>query len=155
MCLLLKYCMLAYICFLQQYDEITFQNIPFFKFRASGDFWILLLTFANKLDPDQVKQNIWRNLGPNCFDTVTVFLKDFLKKVSKICKWQKSMQNNPVYKELCITFEPRHEISNNVVCVTSKASDQAALMCSLIRVFASRLNILWVLSYWLNTIWCF
>ena len=41
-----------------------------------------------------------------------------------------------------ITFEPRHEISNNVVCATSKASDQPAHAHSLIRAFASRLNIL-------------
>ena len=40
------------------------------------------------------------------------------------------------------TFEPRHEISNNVVCVTSKVSDQPAHTHSLIRAFASRLNIL-------------
>ena len=39
-------------------------------------------------------------------------------------------------------FEPRHEISNNVVCATSKASDQPAHMRSLIRAFASRLNVL-------------
>ena len=38
-------------------------------------------------------------------------------------------------------FEPRHEISNNVVCATSKASDQPAHTRSLIRAFASRLNI--------------
>ena len=31
------------------------------------------------------------------------------------------------------TFESQHEISNNVVCATSKASDQAARMHSLIR----------------------
>ena len=49
--------------------------------------------------------------------------------------------------------EPRHEISNNVVCVTSKGSDQPAHMCRLIRVFASGLNILWILSYWQNVIW--
>ena len=36
----------------------------------------------------------------------------------------------------------RHEISNNVVCVTSKASDQPAHMRSLIRAFASHLNII-------------
>ena len=50
----------------------------------------------------------------------------------------------------CFTFivfflfiiEPRHEISNNVVCVTSKASDQSAHTHSLIRAFDSRLNIL-------------
>ena len=38
--------------------------------------------------------------------------------------------------------ELRHEISNNVVCATSKASDQPAHARSLIRAFASRLNIL-------------
>ena len=32
-----------------------------------------------------------------------------------------------------LTYEPGHEISNNVVCVTSKASDQHAQKCSLIR----------------------
>ena len=39
-----------------------------------------------------------------------------------------------------LTYEPGHEISNNVVCATSKASDQPAHMRSLIRAFASRLN---------------
>ena len=39
-------------------------------------------------------------------------------------------------------FEPRHEIFNNVVCATSKAPDQPAHMRSLMRAFASGLNIL-------------
>ena len=39
------------------------------------------------------------------------------------------------------TFEPRHKISNNVVSATSKGSDKPAHMRSLIRAFASRLNI--------------
>ena len=50
-------------------------------------------------------------------------------------------------------FEPRHEISNNVVCATSKASDQPAHTRSLIRAFASRLNILRFFSYCLNIIY--
>ena len=37
---------------------------------------------------------------------------------------------------------PPHEISNNVVCATSKASDQSAHTCSLIRAIGSCLNIL-------------
>ena len=37
-------------------------------------------------------------------------------------------------------IEPPHEISNNVVCATSKGTDQPAHMRSLIRAFASRLN---------------
>ena len=44
-------------------------------------------------------------------------------------------------------FEPWHEISNNVVCATSKASDQPEHTRSLIRAFASRLSILGMLSY--------
>ena len=39
-------------------------------------------------------------------------------------------------------YEPWHEISNNVVCAASKASDQPAHTRSLIGAFASRLNIL-------------
>ena len=39
-------------------------------------------------------------------------------------------------------YEPRHDICNNVVCATSKGSDQPAHTRSLIRAFASRLNIL-------------
>ena len=50
------------------------------------------------------------------------------------------------------TFEPLHEISNNVVCATSKASDQPAHKRSLVRAFASQLNSIWVLSYWLLSI---
>ena len=43
--------------------------------------------------------------------------------------------------------EPQHEISNNVVCTTSKASDQPAHTHRLIRAFASCLNSLSVLCY--------
>ena len=41
-----------------------------------------------------------------------------------------------------LIIEPVHEITNNVVCATSKASDQSAHMRSLIRAFASCLSIL-------------
>ena len=44
-------------------------------------------------------------------------------------------------------YEPRHEISNNVVCATCKGSDQPAHTRSLIRAFAHRLNVLRMLSY--------
>ena len=40
------------------------------------------------------------------------------------------------------TIEMRHGISNNVVCTSSIASDQPAHACSLIKAFASHLNIL-------------
>ena len=41
-----------------------------------------------------------------------------------------------------LKIEPVHDIFNNVVCATSKASDQPAHTRSLIRAFASRLSIL-------------
>ena len=53
---------------------------------------------------------------------------------------RKQEHNSWVFSKSVI--EPRHEISNNVVCTTSKASDQPAHTHSLIRAFASRLNIL-------------
>ena len=40
-----------------------------------------------------------------------------------------------------------------MVCATSKGSDQPAHTRSLIRAFACRLNILWLLSYWPSIIW--
>ena len=58
----------------------------------------------------------------------------------------RSFSNQPVQLQglarmlkFCIK---RHEISNNLVCATSKGSDQFAHTRSLIRAFASRLNIL-------------
>ena len=60
--------------------------------------------------------------------------------VEPICKGhQPTTKNAHVY-----TYEPRHEISNNVVSATSKGSDQPAHTRSLIRALASRLNILTV-----------
>ena len=46
-----------------------------------------------------------------------------------------------INSEQCI-YEPKHDICNNVVCVTTKGSDQPAHTHSLIRAFASRLFIL-------------
>ena len=61
---------------------------------------------------------------------------------------------NTIWTELYM-FEPRQELPNNVVCATSKGSDQPVHTHSLIRAFASRLNIQCVLNYWLNTICSF
>ena len=54
-----------------------------------------------------------------------------------------------------LLYEPVHEISNNVVCATSKASGQPTLMHSLIGAFACHLDIIWVFSCWLNVILSF
>ena len=52
---------------------------------------------------------------------------------------------NIVFHEILsysILYEPRHEISNNVVCATSEALDQPVQTHSLIKALAFRLNIL-------------
>ena len=38
----------------------------FNSFPTSGDFSRLMITFANSLDPDQVRQNVGPDLDPNC-----------------------------------------------------------------------------------------
>ena len=65
-------------------------------------------------------------------------------------KWKKSGTQISVMKKMMdfqfgvyqVTFEPWQEISNNLVCATSNGSDQPTHTHSLIRAFASRLNIL-------------
>ena len=70
-----------------------------------------------------------RILKSFCSELFTVCVRRFLKYSNKT-----AFNRN--------TFEPVHEISNNVVCATSNASDQPAHMRSLIRALASRLRIL-------------
>ena len=45
-----------------------FNNLrgDFTSFPASGDFYHLLITFANSLDPGQARQNVGPDLDPNC-----------------------------------------------------------------------------------------
>ena len=84
--------------------------------------------------------------------------------LSRGCQWSVSLSRGvmgwsvewdcdiSLYTQLLVTihkryksnllFEPVHEISNNVVSATNKASDQPAHTRSLIRAFASRLSIL-------------
>ena len=54
-------------------------------------------------------------------------------------------------------YERWHKVSNNVVCASSKGSDQPVHTGRLLRAFAfaSSLNILWLFSYWQNIIWSF
>ena len=55
---------------------------------------------------------------------------------------QKSSLKEMVLLRTHTMIEPGHEISNNVVCSTSKGSDQPAHTRRLVRAFANRLSIL-------------
>ena len=66
---------------------------------------------------------------------------------ARIQKVWKKMELKPKIRLKASLYEPQHNISNNVICATSKGSDQPAHTCSLIRAFAGRLNILGLLGY--------
>ena len=86
------------------------------SFPAIGDFCRLLITFANSLDPDQAQQcRVWS--GSKLFDTLMVFLKDFLKKLIQRKKnhRQKSIQNYPACKELKVDTWAAFEINFDFV----------------------------------------
>ena len=77
------------------------------------------------------------DLGPNCLQRLSAD-----KKINSPLQ-AKSFEGLFLREQSYLrTFEPRHEISNNVVGATSKASDQPVHTPRLIRAFASRLNIL-------------
>ena len=67
------------------------------------------------------------------------YIKDRLAEQKNISKVESQLRK---HVQMSGSNEPRHEITNNVVCATSKASDQPAHTRSLIRAFASRLHIL-------------
>ena len=77
---------------------------------------------ANAMNPDPGSSLIWVHIVCNIG----------CRRGSRLTGWKRVKSSN----------EPQHEISNKVVCVASKGSDQPAHMHSLIRAFASRLDIL-------------
>ena len=50
-------------------------------FNSSCNFYRLLISFANSLDPDQEQQYVGPDLDPNCL-TQIVFMKEFYEKVN-------------------------------------------------------------------------
>ena len=72
--------------------------------------------------------------------TPIIFLPINLK--SAFCNQKNRVSVTVLLSTAPTTYERQHEISNDVVCATSNGSDQPAATRSLIRDFASRLNIL-------------
>ena len=84
-----------------------------------------------------------------CTDTSETFLLDMQNlDVDKVTSQNINLsphwihQHGRLKEVFTHIIEPRYEISINVVYPTNKASDQPAHKRSLIRAFASRLNIL-------------
>ena len=118
------------------------------NFQKNIALFCLMIFFilTNSVDPDEMQHHYAAfHLGLHC-------LQKYLLGVSQIQLVKHPLpeitsQNVIISCVLLfisclhVKYEPRHEISN-VVCATSKASDQPAQMPSLIRAFASPLNIL-------------
>ena len=64
-----------------------------------------------------------------------------MKRMAQSCKW---MAHHLTILSTLSSNEQWHENSNNVVCATSKGSDQPAHTRRLISAFANPLNILWL-----------
>ena len=97
-------------------------------------------TLANRVDQDEMPHFAGFHLGLHCL------LRQirYLEKETQY-SFGSELPVTPRCKQwtiLTYLYEPWHEISNNVVCATSKGSDQPAHMRSLIRALASRLNII-------------
>ena len=100
-----------------------------------------MLTFATSLDQDQARQNVGPDLDPICLALKEIYENVDFEKKSADDKQHENFPAVHILLEICQNlskYEPRHKISNNVVCATSKGSDQPAHMRSLIRVLASR-----------------
>ena len=80
-------------------------------------------------------------LDSNRVSSMVTEVKDIISQLTSVqIQDLMKIRNSPRLLDLLnlnTLFELRHEISNNMVCATSAASDQPAHMHSLIRAFAS------------------
>ena len=122
-------CIILYILTLQFKSGVSYWSIF-----ANKQWTVYLLVYLSCVDPDEMPGFVAIHLDLHgCVLNLTVSFLQGTRPKSY--------------------YEPLHEISNNVLCATSKGSDQPAHTHSLIRAFARRLNILWLLCYWLKIIW--
>ena len=101
-----------------------------------------LSTCADSPEHSLLADTIFNALAQMCY----IFSRETIEKL-KSCRHLSQhlnyifLQINEGWNGVNIIGQ-RHETSNNVVCATSKGSDQPVHTHSLIRAFASRLNIL-------------
>ena len=107
---------------------------------SSCSITMLTTVFGGKGNIDY--HNIFPSLAGQKWSVVALLCSTkyhFYTPVLKIWHGRPSVNN---IQDIFMIIEPVPEITNNLVCATSKASDQPAHTRSLIRAFASRLSIL-------------
>ena len=68
-------------------------SFNFDSYLANGDFFCLLITFANSLYPDQDQQSISLDQDPNPW-TLIAFLKEFFEKFNLKKQQQQTTENH-------------------------------------------------------------
>ena len=63
----MTYTIRAYIIIVKKKHKRLISNCSFNSLHAIKEFYRLLITFANSMDPDQDRQNVSPNLDPNRF----------------------------------------------------------------------------------------
>ena len=107
--------------------EITRDSYASASLSLSLSLSHLLSKFANSLEPEYLRRLAKPNQGQT--------------GIPRIIHVSKRPTFRPMPRKYII--EPWHEISNNVVCGTSKASDQPTHMHNLIRAFDMRFPTMW------------
>ena len=124
------------------------QNQTPLNFQASNCLWCV---DCNKC----FRSSLWSCSRRSRSYVLSTCKQLFWPRVFTFCPMKGYVDYNDTYRLLLCSlshglrsiYEPRHEISSNVVCVTSKASDQPA--------HTSLWIFRWLLSNWPNIIWSF
>ena len=124
---------------------------PVLRKKVSGENFHIIRPIITPLNTNIPYKLEFRELGVSPGKTL---LKKGHNSVKNIQNDDLQFQSWPVFNNvvpfcrlyyldsMTYLYEPVHEIFNNVVCATSKGSDQPAQTRSLIRAFANRLSIL-------------
>ena len=120
--------------------------VIFHAFLSSADFFQNQLVRKILSGIPSECQIVWIQIRPDILLGL-IWVQSICKSYQQTTLGDKELNTQSHSSMFFHINEPVHEISNNVVCATSKASDQPVHMRSLIRAFASRLSILRLLSY--------
>ena len=113
---------LAYMCSLISNFVIRFLEI-INSLPASSKFYRLLMIFANSFDPDQARQNVGTDLGPNRL-TLRRYSYENMKNVrlKNICRWQNIITQHAESCGRCVKYLLQLWLALNSLLLVSSAN---------------------------------
>ena len=110
--------------------------------------WVYYSTYMYRFRWTRILSvNLWIFSYPSCPSVIKCGLGT---QENLLSHWHGSFEYGYAQHKFWLNNKKKYFLIMQQTGATSKASDQPAHMRSLIRAFVSRLNILWLLSYWLN-----